>query len=471
MAVTSFIDTLFGGFLRRSSGSPLKEIGRTGTPIFGGFLTEAERNPKLTGSLKYQTYSDILANISIVAASARHFLNLVAAVDWHAEPAKDGGEAAKEMADFVNNVMQDMETPFFRVIRRGAMFRYYGFSIQEWTAKKRDDGSFGFRDIAPRPQNTIHRWDTEVGGKVLGVTQLTSAHLNEIYLPRVKIIYFVDDSLNDSPEGFGLFRQLAEPANRLKTMQRLEQYGYEMDLKGVPIGRAPLMELIKAVAAGEISQKDADKELLALSTFIQRHIKNPELGMILDSQTWETSDESQRPSGARQWDIETMTSDSAEGSQAVGMAIERVQREMARITGTEGLLIGGDGKGSMALSKDKTSQIRLVTDSTIREQRHTLNNDFIGTLWTLNGFDKAIKPTFKTDLLSHRDIAEITGALQDLATAGAPLEFDDPAVDQIRDLLGLDRVPKDITRRVMDALLNPVVEGEPDPDPTKGEDE
>ena len=153
-----------------------------------------------------------------------------------------------------------------------------------------------------------------------------------------------------------------------------------------------------------------------------------------------------------------MTSDSAEGSQAVGMAIERIQREMARITGTEGLLIGGDGKGSMALSQDKTSQIRLVTDSTIREQRHTLNSDYIGTLWTLNGFDPELKPKFKTDLLSHRDISEITGALQDLATAGATLTPDDPAVNQVRDLLGLDRVPDDIAARVLDALLNPVVE-------------
>jgi len=447
---------------------PTRELGLMGTAIYGGYIDDRERNPELQASQRYTTYSNLLANTSIVAASVRHFLNLVTAVDWHAEPPKgyEDSAEAKQLADFVNNTMHDMKTPFFRVIRRGAMFRYWGFSVQEWIAKKREqDGQIGFLDISPRPQNTITRWDVTPGGEVLGMVQEPDWAMQEIYLPRGKVLYLVDDSLNDSPEGFGLFRHLAEPASRLANLQKLEIYGYEMDLKGVPIGRAPLMELERAVADGEITAELAQKELNSLTDFIRNHIKSPKLGLVLDSQTWESSDEAARPSGSRQWDIETLKSESAEGAQAVGVALERIQREMARITGTEGLLIGGDGKGSMALSKDKTGQMALATDSTIKELRHVMDNDYIGTLWLLNGFDPALKPRTKTDTLRHRDVQEVTSALQDLALAGATLNPDDPAIQQVRDLLGLDRVPPDIVERTLDSLLNPVVEDPNAPNP------
>jgi len=55
--------------------------------------------------------------------------------------------------------MYDMERPWHRVVRRAAMYRVYGYSWQEWIAKKRDDGVIGYLDIEPRTQSTITRWE------------------------------------------------------------------------------------------------------------------------------------------------------------------------------------------------------------------------------------------------------------------------------------------------------------------------
>ena len=58
-----------------------------------------------------------------------------------------------------------------RIVRRAAMYRFYGFSIQEWTAKRRPDGLLTLADVAPRSQMTIERWDMLTDGSIQGVVQ------------------------------------------------------------------------------------------------------------------------------------------------------------------------------------------------------------------------------------------------------------------------------------------------------------
>src|SRR3546814_20251145 len=64
---------------------------------------------------------------------------------------------------------------------------------------------------------------------------------------RAKIVYAVDDTLSDSPEGLGLFRHLAKTAYRLETFLSLEEIGFTTDLRGIPVARAPLGELRQEV--------------------------------------------------------------------------------------------------------------------------------------------------------------------------------------------------------------------------------
>lgn len=148
--------------------SPYSEAGVSGTAVFGGYIANKEKSHKLFGQERYRVASDTLVNISIVAAGIRYFLNLLAKPEWKVEPADDSDEAQR-MADFVEEVMGDMVTAWPRLIRRCGMYRYYGFGIQEWTAKKRDDGLIGYEDIESRPQHTIERWSVDERGTVLGV--------------------------------------------------------------------------------------------------------------------------------------------------------------------------------------------------------------------------------------------------------------------------------------------------------------
>ncbi len=434
-------------------------MGVPGTVVTGGFVQENERNPNVAGVRKYRTYSEILANTTIVAAGVRLFLNLAAKAQWTVEPAKDernvappsldddgtfipaarsSSASALEVADFVYECMGDMETSWSRMIRRSAMFRLYGFSVQEWTAKRRDDGRIAYEDVAPRPQKTIEQWDQDTTGRVLNIGQRAPQTGELLWIPRTKCVYVTDDSLNDSPEGLGLFRHLVESNQRLKRYMELEGFGFETDLRGIPIGRAPIQALDEMVAQGTISEEQKALYLDTIKQFIGGHIKNPNLGLLLDSVTYQTQDEKGAPSNVPKWDMELLSGDSTSSGQIeVGKSIERVTREMARVLGVEHLLLGEGTSGSHALSKDKSHQFALIVDSTITELRETYERDWLRPLMTMNGIEKDLWPTFKVEPIQFRDIEQITNAIKDLAQAGVMLDPQDDAVPAIFHLMGL----------------------------------
>ena len=429
---------------------PTVTAGAPGTAIIGGYVEEKERDSDLQGRKKYETYSNMLANVSIVAAGVRYFLNLVAKPGWKFEPPQNGGPQGEEYAELLADMTTDMMTPWRRVVRRAAMYRFYGFSIQEWTAKRRDDGSLGLLDIAPRPQQTIEKWDVAADGTLLGVLQRSPQDYSEIYLPRPKLIYVVDDSLNDSPEGLGLFRHVAESCRRLKRYEQLEGYGFESDLRGIPLARAPLAELDRAVRNGDMSEAQKAATLQPLKTFMESHIRNPKLGLLLDSMTYETQDEAQRPSNAKQWDMELLKASSSTQAE-IARTVDRLNREIARVLGVEQLLLGDNGVGSFAMAKEKSHNFALIIDSTLHELAEAFAADYVNRIFELNGWDMKLRPTVKTDKLQYRSVEEVTTSLEQMARAGAVLAPDDPAIFEVRDLMGLTR-PIEIASD-MDAAL------------------
>lgn len=420
----------------RRTARPIRTVGFPGTSVLGGFIQSIEDNSRLVGREKYKTFSEFLANVTIVAAGVRYFLNMLAKADWIAEPADH--PQGQEFAERTEEALFNGATPWKRVVRRAGMSRFHGFSIQEWTAGRQEDGSLGFTDIAPRPQITIERWDVDETGRVLGVVQRSPQTVREVYLPREKVVYVVDDTINDSPEGLGLFRHISEACRKLVRYEQLEGFGYELDLRGVPVGRAPLAALNGQVTRGQLSQAKVTQLLQPLTDFIKGHIKSPQLGLLLDSVTYRSTDDASTPSGVRQWDMELLTgSNTSQGD--IARAILRLNQETARVLGVENLLVGGDGVGSLALSRDKSENFGLLVDSALGELAEAFERDLLDVLFMLNGWPLEAKPELKPESIQHRDVAEITEAIRNMAMAGAMITPEDPVVDNVRDLLGVSR--------------------------------
>ena len=422
---------------------PMRVVGTSGTAVFNGWIQNRERNQALYGRRKYETYENILTNVSIVAAGTRSLLNLVSKPGWKFTSAEVGHSRkteAKELADFCEEVINDMDTPWHRIIRRQALYRFYGFAIQEWTAKRRDDGRIGLSDIESRPQFTIERWAVDDSGTLEGIVQRSPQTYQSIPMPRSKLMYSVDDTLTDSPEGMGILRHLVEPAARLNEYIALEQIGFQTDLRGIPVASLPLTELRGQVNEGRMSQSDMDKIVSPFRDFIHNHMRNRHTGLMLDSRTYPTIEGN--PSNVRQWQMDLLQGPST-GRPEIASAVQRLNEEMARIMGVEHMLLGSGGAGSLALSQDKTSAFALVVESTISDLRETVGKDIIDTIWRLNGFDMDLRPVVTTENIQVREVDQIMASLRDLATAGVPMMIEDPAVDEIYGLLGLQPPDRD----------------------------
>ena len=459
------LESNFGALLggrRQTRVNPTDTLGSPGTAIYGGYVVENEKDSTLTDRERYKTFSEALANTAVVAAGVRYFLNLAAGATWTFEAAETpGGEDFAKRAERM--MTEDPVTSWPRVVRRAAMYRFYGFSIQEWTARRDDEGALTFADIAPRAQITIERWDVNTDGTVNGMVQRNPQNQQEIYLPRGKTIYMVDDTLNDSPMGLGLFRHIVEPVRRLNRYEQLEGFGFESDLRGIPIGRAPYAELRARVESGEITAAQAIKAVAPIEEFIKKHVRKPDLGLLLDSEVFVTTDDATRPSSEKKFDLSLL-----DGSQTslpeVAAAIQRINLEIARVLGIESLLMGDGTGGSFALAKDKTSQFSLTIDATLNELVDAFTTDLLDVLWMLNGWPEEEKPKIKVESVQYRSIEEITAAIRDIANSGAMLEPNDPIINFIRGLLGAPMA--DLMDSEIDAALNgsvpddPVEEGE-----------
>lgn len=461
------VSNLFGGLLgvfRPPPVDPFAESGRRGTAVWGGYVENIEKDRRLGYQERYKTASDILANVSIVAAGLRFYLNLVAVPQWSLQPAEDLGvgqssDEAKRLAEFAQDIIDDLDTAWTRIVRRSGMYKFHGFGIHEWVARKREDGLIGIADIEQRPQHTIERWELADDGTIIGMWQRWPQNGQLLFLPRQKVVYLVDDTMTDSPEGLGLFRHLVDPAERLRRYLLMEGIGYERDLRGLPIGRAPLAELNRQVESGVIDQKQADAAIAGIRKFLTMQVKQEDSSMLVDSSVYvgPTADGFQ-VSPEKKYDIELLSA-GANGFHDISNAIDRITHDMARILGVESLLLGGQGggSGSKSLSEDKSRNLYLSVDSTVKDLAEGFRRDMLGMVWTMNGLDPRLMPKMHTEDVAFKDVASITKSLSDMATAGAVLSPDDPAINDIRDMMGISKQPEGSFAAAVAAAMLPRV--------------
>src|SRR5688572_4471940 len=425
---------------RRKKPSPTKMEGTDGVYAFGGHLITFERDEKLRGRELYNTFGNMITNTVIVGASVRYFQNLVGGTSWTVTPREDAGADGQRAADIVTAglIEAQLETmPWFTVVRKAALYRYYGFSAHEWKLRRRDDGMMVFADIQHRPQYTVELWDIPPeGGRFTGFVQRAYGVAEQKYVWRDQMFYCVDNNLNDNPDGLGLLRHVAEHCRRLSLYEAYEGYGYQSDLRGMPIGRVPGSEMRSKAAnkpAGWVEQQEA-----AVQQLIRNHFKNvgASQGIVLDSDVYR--DISGNPtSSIPKWAIELIKSES-NGLADINTVIERLNREIARVLGMEFLLLGGDGKGSLALSRDKTSMFASVLEATLSELAAFANHDLVYPLLRYNGLDpEKVAPKVMADPIATERVEAAVAALVGLAQAGAVLQPDDPAINQIRARLHL----------------------------------
>lgn len=426
------------GIATMPSVAPFTEQGVVGTVVYSGYIHTREKSAKWTGQQKYMTIADMAVNTSIIAAGVRYTSGLVAHPKWTIRPAIEKDAEAEAAAELVESIINDLTTPWSHVVRRAYMYKFYGFGLQEWTAKRRTDGKIGLLNVAPRPQFTIDRWEVDESGLVAGVWQLSPTTGAPIGIPRSKLLYLVDDALSDSPEGVGVFRHLAEPWERLKMFHDLEARAFERDLRGIPIGRIPYTLINEAVRAGQLTEAKAKDMVKSMEDFVQIAVKQSDTGLTIDSSPYVSqAADGDKVTGTMQWGLELLQG-SGGGMNEIASSIKRTQFEMATIMCVQQLLYGMEGSGgNRALSKDMSQNLYLMANAALTDIAAGVDHDIIAPICLLNNIPEDKRPKCEVEDVAFKDAESVAATLAKMAQAGAVLSPDDPVINDVRELMGV----------------------------------
>jgi len=434
-----------------------KVLGVAGDNTYNGQIRADEFLPELRGKKAIRKYREMRDNDSTIGAVMYATEQVLRDVDLKVMPDNDSAEA-KEEAEFVKSVLDDMDHTLDDHIAESLSNLSYGFAWFEVIYKRRNgptersdkkrskysDGRMGVRKIAIRAPWTISRFDVDQQtGDVKGIYQDGSGYNNSNYIPTRKSLYYRTTTINGDPAGRSILRNAYTSYEYVNNLQSIEAIAVERELAGIPVARIPAEYLSGDATAAQSGFVNNLQSIL-------RDVKFNEQGyIILPSDTYPDKDGA--PTNQKLVDVELMSSSGSRNIE-IDTIVRRYQHDIARSVLSEFLMLGGGNTGSYALSKSKTDLFLRALESYIQAIVDVLNKQLVERLWELNGLNYDMMPTIVAGDVAPHDLREIAAFLRNLN--GADINVSDhPEV--IQDLM-------DIAELRYDADAAPVTQEEPE---------
>jgi len=158
-------------------------------------------------------------------------------------------EADKQVKEFLDSVMIDMSTSWWRVVQFALSATAFGYADVEIVWKRRmgmtanpampdsqfDDQMIGVRKLAPRRQETIDHWGQDEHGGYQTMVQLHPRTGEEIAIPIEKLLHFIGGDDRGSWEGLGWLEPAYKLVHMLDSYEILEGVGWQRSFVGLPV--------------------------------------------------------------------------------------------------------------------------------------------------------------------------------------------------------------------------------------------
>lgn len=362
---------------------------------------------------------------------------------------------ADQWAAFLKGCRDDMSHTWAAFISEILTELTYGFAPFEVCYKLRlgpeqrdsakrsrySDGRVGWRKIPLREQTSVSRWETDTDGGIVGFYQYTQAAA-EVLIPMSKALLFRTTEANNNPEGRSLLRNARRSYYFQKRLEEIEAIGIERDLAGLPMMQVPV-ELLgppdsltpeQAATLAGLQQQMAgvrNDERAYLITPAEEYVAE-----VFDA-TSGTKKPVRLPTGYKF----SLVSSGGSRAHDTNQVIKRYTSRIATSLLSTFLLLGGDGKGAMALSKDLTQLFELAGTGVLDGVIETFNRFAVQPLMQLNGVPSELWPTLTHGGLSAEALKDLIGTVNTLLASGGLLR-DDNLEDFLRAALKLpDRSP------------------------------
>jgi hypothetical protein len=362
-----------------------KEQGKTGLVEFSGQIQD-DFLRELRGKEAYKRYDEMRRNSPIVGALLLANEQAIRKVSWEFHCEEDEEDPRIELLE---EAMANMSLSWNDHIIEALTMLPFGFSAFE-IVYERKDGKILWRKFSPRGQDTVYQWKFDDSQGIEGFTQMSPPTYATTFLPIEKLLIYKTRVERGNPEGRSILRTAWIPYYYAKHIQQIEAIGVERDLAGMPV--------IKLPSGADVSESDASD--LGKAQKIVRNVRNDEQAGITLPFGWEF--ELASTGGSRQFDTDAI--------------IRRYEKNILLSTLAQFLMLGQDGAGSLALSKDQTDFFTMSVNAIADIIAETFTKYAIPRLLKLNGYDATgIKlehtPAGDADVVGMADILQKVGGM------------------------------------------------------------
>jgi len=401
-----------------------REQGFNGLTTLGGQVFE-DCSHELRWPQAIETYKK-MAKDAAISPALELVETMIARVPWDVKIPEGYEDELADKANYLKQVMTDMDHDWQSMIKQAATFNRYGFSVLEIVLRYRrkengskfNDGLVGVKKLPIRSQDTIEGWywknsGRELAGLVQRVvipdsatpdygwdfvnTSTASTKTKPVRLARKKFLLFRNNPLKDSPTGVSSLNGAWQAWKYKTAYAEAEAIGTAQDSNGFKVLYLP----------PQYMAADASDENKAVFQAYQQAMANMHVakqsGLILPLLLDET--------GKRMFDFEVM-SVTGQKSYNTNDIINRYTREILTCLFADFLALGQQGGGSFALGETKVSIIEMGIQAKLDEIKNQLNHQLVRTLFEQNGWDTTIMPEFTYGNVSKESLDEVSKFIQ-----------------------------------------------------------
>ena len=393
-----------------------------GLNVFSGNIYE-ECAAELRWPRAIQTYKKMAKDATIAPA-----LNLVemaiARVPWSIKIPEGHEDTLKDKAEFLRQVMNDMDHSWGQFIRQCTTFNRYGFSVHEKVYRRRlkrngskyDDGLVGLESLPIISQDSIESWDWDNKGRKLSglyqyvnepagkyETQISTSN-EDVLIKRKKFMLFRNNPLKDNPVGESPLNACWLAWKYKTELEKFEGTGVASDVQGLKV-------LSLNPRYMDPNASDDDKAVYEHWKQILRSLHlGEQSGVIVPSLKDDNGEEM----------IAKLELLGSQGSKSfdVDKIIGRYRSEIITSLMASQLVLGQDGGGSFSLAESLQGISDMAIESKLIEIQEQLNHDLIPQLFALNGWDVTTVPFFQFGDLKTPDLDVLSKFIQRVGAAG-----------------------------------------------------
>lgn len=289
----------------------------------------------------------------------------------------------------------------------------FGWALGEIVLEKRPDGRFWLKNIDPRGQDTLSRWqfDEEHRDEVSQIIQ-RDPNLNiEIPIPMGKCVHVTFRGRKGNPEGHSILLSLHWPYRMLRDLEVFEGIGIERDVGGMPVATLP--------EEGVISEADITKLEDALK------------GMRRDENEFLIT-----PPG-----VEVKPYGAGQKIYNIGDVIDRKKKEILMRMYAQFLMLGMQQVGTQALVQGSQDFFNLSLGAVQRATIEAWNQQLVPYIFAFNRFEGMTGyPTITWGPPGKIDVKAIMEALN-TATGSKLFTPTDIDEDHVREMLDWPALP------------------------------